>query len=85
MKPHILSPTSGVTTSGGTTGTLPLSNRKVLAPATLPSHPGSRVAVGADAGPCRQPQVTVQKQGNEVTAIEVVCGCGEKITIELKY
>jgi hypothetical protein len=82
MKPHILSPTSGVVANPGT---LPLSQRKVLAPATLPSSPNSRVTVGADAGHSRQPQVTVQKQGDEVTAIEVVCGCGEKITIELKY
>jgi hypothetical protein len=45
----------------------------------------ARVMVGPEAGPCRQPQISVQKQGDEITAIDVICSCGERISIELLH
>lgn len=90
MKPHlILSPTPAPQESSGTTVAVARNALAPLAsgpgPQTRGPGPQTRIPVGAEANVCRQPQVTVLKQGSEVTAIEVLCSCGERITIELQY
>lgn len=46
--------------------------------------PGQRIAIGPE-GHFRQTQVSVRKQGDVIQAIDVLCSCGEKITIDLQY
>lgn len=75
MKPHFQISTESPSSSGGDVQTM--TSKKVVGMA--------RVMVGPEAGPCRQPQINVQKQGDEITAIEVVCSCGERISIELLH
>jgi hypothetical protein len=83
MKPHLIfSPAPNQGDNGGSPVAIA---RKVLAPQVPGPATQARVPVGADANVCRQPQVTVHKQGTDVTAIEVLCSCGERITIELTY
>lgn len=83
MKPHLIfSPAASPQEDSGSTVAIA---RKVLAPQAVNPAAQTRVPVGADANVCRQPQVTLLKQGAEVTAIEVLCSCGERITIELSY
>jgi len=75
MKPHYPISTGSLPPSGGDVQTL--TSKKVVG--------SPRVMVGPEAGACRQPQITVQKQGDEITAIDVVCSCGERISIELLH
>jgi hypothetical protein len=75
MKPHFPVSSGSSPASGGDVQTL--SSRKVVGM--------TRVMVGPEAGPCRQPQVSVQKQGDVITAIDVICSCGERISIELLH
>jgi hypothetical protein len=83
MKPHLtLSPTAPQNENAGAPILMPY---KILASQANRNAPQAKVAVGAEANVCRQPQVTVHKQGEEVTAIEILCSCGERITLELKY
>lgn len=83
MKPHFSIPSESAVVSGGETRVL--TAQKMIAPAAGFSTAAPRVMVGPEAGPCRQPQITVRKEGDEVAAIDVLCSCGERITIELKY
>lgn len=83
MKPHFSIPSESAVASGGETRVI--APRKTVAATAGQSPAVPRVMVGAEAGPCRQPQITVRKEGEEVTAIDVLCSCGERITIELKY
>ncbi|MCE2792754.1 MAG: hypothetical protein LW697_09925 [Blastopirellula sp.] len=83
MKPHLtLSPATPQNENAGATMLMPY---KILAPQANRNPPQAKVAVGAEANVCRQPQVTVHKQGEEVTAFVIICSCGERITLELKY
>lgn len=75
MKPHFPISTGASPNTAGDVQTV--AARKVVGM--------SRVMVGPEAGPCRQPQISVQKQGDEVTAIDVICSCGERISIELLH
>lgn len=75
MKPHFPISNGPPMTNGGDLQTLVTRKGNGLA----------RVMVGPEAGPCRQPQITVQKQGDEITAVDVICSCGERISIELLH
>ena len=75
MKPHFSRSTGSSPATGGDVQTQ--APRKAVGMA--------RVMVGPEAGPCRQPQISVQKQGDEITAIDVICSCGERISIELLH
>jgi hypothetical protein len=75
MKPHFPISIGGSPANGGDVQTL--TSKKVTGM--------TRVMVGPEAGPCRQPQISVQKQGDEITAIDVICSCGERISIELMH
>jgi len=75
MKPHFPVSSGSSPASGGDIQML--GSRKVVGM--------TRVMVGPEAGPCRQPQVSVQKQGDVITAIDVICSCGERISIELLH
>lgn len=75
MKPHFPISTGSSPAAGGEVQTL--TPRKAVGM--------TRVMVGPEAGPCRQPQISVQKQGDEITAIDVICSCGERISIELMH
>jgi len=50
------------------------------------SQYGSSASPGAGAGPaCSKPAVTLQRNGEKVTAIRIQCGCGQVIELNCVY
>ena len=46
---------------------------------------GRKVAVGRQMRHESQPEIKVEKEGDQVTKIEIKCGCGELITVHCTY
>ena len=46
---------------------------------------GRKVAVGRQMRNQAQPEIKVEKEGDQVTKIEIKCGCGELITVHCTY
>lgn len=46
---------------------------------------GRKVPVGRQMKNQSQPEIKVEKEGDQITKIEIKCGCGERITVHCTY
>ena len=51
----------------------------------MPVLVGRKVPVGRQMKNEQQPEIKVEKEGEQITKIEIKCGCGELITVHCTY
>jgi len=80
-----LVPMTGAVTGGGSTQMKVLSqpeSKSAFAPLVAGASAG---AGNASPAACGQPKLTLQRQGDVVSAIRVECGCGQVIELKCVY